>query len=122
MACVVACYLYLTTEHRRADKNVTSEFSSCYDTSVNKQSINPSSSFRSRHVKFLASQLEGVKSRTQNRRRAREREPSRLPLKQLSCVLKKSRKLRQLVRKVISKNFTNLQVFTSTPVLQLFNE
>ena len=51
---------------------------------INKQSINPSSSFRPRHVKFLASQLEGVKSRTQNRRGAREREPSRLPLKQLS--------------------------------------
>ena len=60
-ACVVACYLHAfkNTEHRRADKNVTSAFSNCYDTSVNQQSINPSSSFRSRHNKFLASKLEG---------------------------------------------------------------
>ena len=36
-ACVLACYLYLTTEHRRADKNVTSAFSSCYDTSPRSQ-------------------------------------------------------------------------------------
>ena len=124
-ACVLACYLYLTTEHRRADKNVTSAFSSCYDTSLNKESINPSSSFRSRHDKFLASQLAGVKSRTQkNHRRAREREPSRLPLKQLSGVLKKTRKLRQLVRKVISKNFpksSSIHMYTSVAAFQRMN-
>lgn len=52
----------------------------------------------------------------QNHQRVRSREPSRIPRKELARILRKSRKLRQLVRKTIVKNFP--QYYTKATAFQ----
>ena len=78
----------------------------------NKESVDDLQ-FRSRYAKF-------VYRKSVRRRHQRDREPSRIPLKQLSRALHKSRHFRKLVRKYIKKNVPKssaMHLFTKLSVL-----
>ena len=78
----------------------------------NKESVNDLQ-LRSRYAKFVYCKCEGG-------RQQRDREPSRIPVKQLSRALHKSRSFRKLVRKYIKKNVPKssaMHLFTKLSVL-----
>ena len=78
----------------------------------NKESVDDLQ-FRSRYAKF-------VYCKSVRRRHQRDREPSRIPVKQLSRALHKSRHFRKFVRKYIKKNVPKssaMHLFTKLSVL-----
>ena len=78
----------------------------------NKEPVNDLQ-LRSRYAKFIYCKCEGG-------RQQRDREPSRIPVKQLSRALHKSRSFRKLVRKYIKKNVPKssaMHLFTKLSVL-----
>ena len=79
---------------------------------IDKESVD-NLKFRSRYAKFLY-------CKSVRRRHQRDREPSRIPVKQLSRALHKSRHFRKLVRKYILKNVPKssaMHLFTKLSVL-----
>ena len=74
-------------------------------------------SCRSRYERFKAS----ATSKRRTRRRARSREPSRIPRKKLARVLGKSRQFRRLARNSILRNFpksSNIHKYTTVVAFQ----
>lgn len=84
------CNLFEKAEKLSVDANVID----------NKSSLSKEECIRSRYAKFLASECVIRPCAVPHR----DREPSRIPIKQLTRVMNKSRKVRKVIRKYIAKN------------------
>ena len=94
-ACVIFCSMYLYNfieEYSAVTKNMSAN--------RNQSKTTCKLSCRSRYERFKAS----ATSKLHTHRRARSREPSIIPRKELACVLRKSRQLRRLAQNSILRN------------------
>ena len=107
----ILCAIYLTkiTQNHCNDKTFESCDNVCCSTCNSEQTVQEinDSNCRSRREKFLAINTNTNSGRKEEYSavRSRYRKPSRIPKNALTRVLKKSRKLRRLVRKFVFKNF-----------------